>query len=256
MNSTMKHAVGEEYAVNPTSIRFAQEMVEFNREQYASEYMATKLSIKDIGQLNAIAVNSETGLCEDGRHRVKACTELGIDVKCILVDGKQDIKTRLGIYNIDLMSGRSPNVAQKAIQAHKYALLTGSTVADCAVRFDVKVRNINSANTIAGLGRTDILDEIAKVGGWVRPDGGKPVVSLRAIASELRAESEKLKEIENNTAKIDYEALINTEKGKGLFWQQRHMLQNNQHEMDMMLVELLNFKYVLDCDPETGEVKC
>ena len=108
----------EVYMVEPDSIRFDQSMVEFNRVQTDEEYQATKASIAKFGQLTPIAVNDRTGMGEDGRHRARACIELGIDVICRQVNGELDKITRLGLYNADAMSGRDLTPAQKAIQAH------------------------------------------------------------------------------------------------------------------------------------------
>lgn len=244
----------KEYSVSPSSIRFDQEMVEFNRIPDEAEYEATKLSIMSIGQQAPISINSKTGLCEDGRTRCRICIELGIDVNCIEVDGNLSKTERLAIYNINAMSGRDLTASQKAIQAQKYAKLVGEPLDVSAKRFKTTSRNVSDANTIAGLGRTDILDAITKYGEWIRPSGGKPVKSLRAIASELRAEKEELESITDMTSKIDYESMINTERGKSEFWQLRTVMQMSQHESDMILVKMLNYKYVLKVNKETGEI--
>lgn len=246
--------VGSPYKVKPSSVRFDEEMTEFNRMHNESEYLATKLSIAGpLGQTTPICINDQTGLCEDGRHRVRACEELDIDVLCVQIDGKTDKSTRIELYNLYAMSGRDLTPAQKAIQAHKFIKLTGQTVAEGAKRFKSTDRNVNDANTIAGLGRDDILKEITQFGVWIRPNG-KPVKSLRTIASELRAQSEELEVVKSNTDKIDYEGMINTEKGKAMFWELRGLMSTSQHESDMVLVELLNYKYVLKVNNETGEI--
>lgn len=242
------------YVVSPSSVRFDQEMVEFNRVPDGTEYEATKLSISLVGQQDPIAINDQSGLCEDGRTRCRACTELGIEVKCVEIDGSIPKVERLAMYNINAMSGRDLTPAQKAIQAHKYAKLTNDSIDLCAKRFKSTTRNVSDANTIAGLGRTDILDAITAKGEWTRPTGGKPVKSLRTIASELRAEQEVLKETIDNQVKIDYSELINTQRGKTQYWQLRTILQIDPSTIDRLLVELMNYRYVLDVDADTGEV--
>ena len=246
--------IGKEYTVSPSSIRFDQEMVEFNRVQTDAEYQATKASIAKFGQLTPIAINDRTGMGEDGRHRARACIELGIDVVCRQVNGELDKITRLGLYNADAMSGRDLTPAQKAIQAHKFVKISGQTIAEGAMMFKSSVRNVGDANSIAGLGRNDILDTIAKYGEWTRPIGGKPVKSLRTIAQELRAEAEELEVIDDNTTNIDYEAMINTERGKLRFWELRTLMQMSQHEANMVLVKMLNYEYVLKVNKTTGEI--
>lgn len=249
-----KYYTSEEYTVSPNSVKFDPEMVEFNRVQTDEEYQATKASIAKFGQLTPIAINDRTGMGEDGRHRARACIELGIDVICRQVNGELDKITRLGLYNADAMSGRDLTPAQKAIQAHKFVKISGQTIAEGAMMFKSTTRNVSDANTIAGLGRNDILDTISRTGEWIRPTGGKPVKSLRTIAQELRAEAEELEVIDDNTTNIDYEAMINTERGKLRFWELRTLMQMSQHEANMVLVKMLNYEYVLKVNKTTGEI--
>ena len=249
-----KYYTSEEYTVSPNSVKFDPEMVEFNRVQTDEEYQATKASIAKFGQLTPIAINDRTGMGEDGRHRARACIELGIDVICRQVNGELDKITRLGLYNADAMSGRDLSPAQKAIQAHKFVKISGQTIAEGAMMFKSSVRNVGDANSIAGLGRNDILDTISRTGEWTRPTGGKPVKSLRTIAQELRAEAEELEVIDDNTTNIDYEAMINTERGKLRFWELRTLMQMSQHEANMVLVKMLNYEYVLKVNKITGEI--
>ena len=115
-------------------------------------------------------------------------------------------------------------------------------------------RNVSDANTIAGLGRSDILDTISRTGEWTRPSGGLPIKSLRTIASELRATTEELEVRDNKTNDIDYESLVNTEKGKSRFWELRALMQMSQHEATMILVKMLNYEYVLKVNNTTGEI--
>ena len=247
--------IGEEYKVDPTAVRFSEEMVEFNRVHTTSEFEATKLSIASgIGQLHPICINNITGLCEDGRHRVKACRELGIQVKCIQVDGALDKTTRLSAYNIDAMSGRELTTAQKAIQAHKYSLITQEPLDECAIRFNTVRRQVTAANAIAGLGRQDVFDSIMDNGQWMKPDG-KFTKDLRSIASILKQGAEELETVSGYTPPIDYEELLNTELAKSEFWGLRLAMENSYHERLMVLIHMLNYKYILKVNEETGEVK-
>ena len=49
--------------------------------------------------------------------------------------------------------------------------------------------------------------------------------------------------------------MINTEKGKAMFWDIRTLMQMSQHEADMILIKYLNREYVLEIDQETGEIQ-
>jgi len=246
--------VGEQYSIEPDSIRFDDTMVEFNRKQTDEEYETTKLSIgSSVGQVYPICINSKTGLCEDGRHRVRACKELQIPVKCIQVNDDYPKADRLAIYNLDSMSGRDLTPAQKAIQAYKYHKVSKEPLETCAKRFNVVKRHINAVNSIAGLGRQDVLDEIMQYGKWMKPDG-KYTKDLRAIDAVLKQENEKLEDVTGFTPMIDYEGLLNTEKAKVDFWGLKVAMESSYHERMMILIHMLNYKYILKSDPETGEV--
>jgi hypothetical protein len=244
--------VGDVYSVDPKSVRFDQTIVEFNRVQDDNEYTQTKLSIQSVGQQTPIVINSDTGLCENGRHRVRACAELGIQVKCIQIDGSVPIGVKLELYNLEQMSGKELTVGQKAIQAHKYAKIAKVNLDTAAKKYNVNKRTVNAANTIAGLGRDDILQAVHTKGYWL-DSTNKKVKDLRSIASQLKAEKEELVEDEPKVS-INYEDMILTEKGKAEFWKKRTLVTMSQHELDIMLVEYMNMKYKLVVDTETGEI--
>ena len=248
--------IGKIYSVDPSQIRFDQDITEFNRAYNPVEYEATKISIQENGQDRPICINNKTGLCEDGRHRTKICKELGIDVKCIQINGDSAIKSRIDIYNMEAMSGRDLTTAQKAIQAHRYLRLVGPDVklVQAAKKFKVSTREVNEANTIAGLGRQDILDTIAEEGVWMIPDKAKPSKSLRAISSYLKSQNEEIEIEDENTCKIDYLDLINTEKGKSEFFNIRTLALMSGRELNILVVNYLNLKYKLKVNEETGEV--
>lgn len=240
------------YLVDPESIRFDQTMTEFNRAHDDKEYKQTKLSIKSVGQQQPIMINDKTGMCENGRHRVRICKELGIQVKCVQVNGELPIKVRLEIYNLEQMSGRELTTAQKAIQAHRYAKLTKVPLDEAAAKYNTNKRTVNAANSIAGLGREDILQEVHINGYWL-DSNGKKVKDLRSIASQLKSEKETIIE-EPISNIIDYESMITTEKGKSEFWRKRTLANMSQHELNIMLVEYMNMKYKLVLDNVTGEL--
>lgn len=144
-------------------------------------------------------------------------------------------------------------MSQKAVQAHKYALIADVTLTLAAKKFKTTVRQVNDANGIAGLGRQDILQSIMNTGEWMSPTGTKSK-SLRTIFTNLKLESEELLEVEDNYTKIDYEDLVNTQKGKLEFWNMKTLIELSLHERNMLIVQLLNYKYVLKVDKETGEI--
>jgi len=251
----MKNSIitSNEYSVYPSLIKFDLNMVGFNRLQNKIEYDATLESIKDIGQTTPIHINDVTNLCENGRHRVKACIELGIMVKCITVDGKSPISKRLSLYNTDIMSGKDLSPSQKAVQAHKYSVQTGTKLDLSAVKFKTNARAINAVNTISGLGRNDVIKEIEETGYWIGPNGVK-MKDVRRIASELKSSAEVLEDTTAEEHDIDYTSMINTETGKKEFWKMRTVVQLSSHELNMLIVKYMNLEYRLKVNNVTGEV--
>lgn len=244
---------GNEYTVDPDSIRFDESMVSFNRVHDEIEYESTKLSIVSLGQQTPISINDKTGLCENGRHRTKICKELGIPVKCIQVKANIPRETRLEVYNMDETSGRDLNTAQKAVQAHKFAMQTGCSLEIAAKKYKTNDRAISAANTIAGLGRHDILEQIHITGEWIKPDG-KKTKNLRAIASILKMEKEEIEDTSRTNSNFDYESLIHTERGKSEFWSRKTLATMSDHELSMIIIKSLNYDYQLKVNQETGEI--
>lgn len=241
-----------EYFMDPKLIAFDKQMIDFNRGYDIGEYESTKLSIMSIGQHNPIHINDQSLLCENGRQRVKICTELGIMVRCVKVNGLAPKAKRMDLYNMDQMSGRSLTVSQKAVQAHKYATALGISLDLSAKKHNVTVRAVYAVNSIAGLGRHDIIKDVAENGYWINSNGTK-MKDIKRIASELKSEMQEL-EIAREESTIDYEGMINTEKGKSEFWKLRTLAQLSNHELSRLLVEFVNMKYKLKVNQETGEL--
>lgn len=242
-----------EYTADPEKMVADVKMVGFNRTQNEIEYESTLLSIKEMGQLVPIDVNDKTGLYENGRHRVRACIELGIYVKCIKINNKLTEAQRLEIYNLPEMSGRDLTVAQKAIQAHKFAIISKEPLDRVAKRYKTNARAVSAANSLAGLNRNDILDYVSENGYWIHTNGKKSK-DLRSILSAIKSESEELEEIKQEEM-INFEDMIKTEKGKLEFWRLRSLAQSSDLELSRIIVDLVNYKYVLKINKETGEIK-
>ena len=73
----MGNFMGKEYSIKVEDVKFDTTISQFNRVQDEQEYKKTLLSIKELGQIEPIYMDS--GYCIDGRHRTKAMRELGID---------------------------------------------------------------------------------------------------------------------------------------------------------------------------------
>ena len=239
--------IGKTYSVPPKTIKFDQKEIDYNRRYTDVEYKSIKESIRAVGQQHPICINSETGLCEDGYTRVQVCKELKIDVLCKIIDGSLSVQERRDLYRT-MDVGRDYSVAQKAVMAYKYMLLTGEKADVASIKHKVSERNVYPVITIAGLGRQDILDSLLLHGHW------EGVKDTRKIATSLKKAMEKVEENSTDSPKIDYVDMINTAKGQEEFWKLRTLVQLSLHEQSMVLVNYLNLKYKLIIDEDTGEV--
>lgn len=242
-----KYYIGDEYSIKPSSVRFDEAWINYNRRYNSAEYDAVKASIEKIGQSDAIMINSETGLCEDGYTRVQVCTELGIDIRCQLIDGSLDLAIRREVYMRN-ETGRDYTVAQKAILAYQYMMLTKCKQSDAVKKHKITARELSAVVSIAGLKRQDVLDAIMKYKEW---DGSQ---SLRTIANKLKKEEEVVEIEYADTPKIEYEDMINTETGKAEYWKLLNIAQLSPHELKMLAVNYVNLKYKLVVNETTGEV--
>lgn len=201
--------------MDTSSIKFDTEISTFNRIQDSGEFLKTKLSIEAIDQQDPIVMDN--GLCIDGRHRVKALKELGIElVKCIDINPKLDIKDKLLVCNKDTTSGRHLTKAQLAIQAYEYALLTKQSKKYSAEQFGVRTQELSYISNIQTFRPSAYKD--LKTKGYTMVEGSK-TKSLEGVNRYINAERAKQEtEVETIGLDIDYNTAILTEKGKELFW--------------------------------------
>ena len=238
--------IGKIYSVPPKTIKFDQKEIDYNRRYTDTEYKSIKESIRAVGQQHPICINSETGLCEDGYTRVQVCKELGIDVLCKIIDGSLSAQEKRDLYRT-MDVGRDYSVAQKAVMAYKYMLLTGEKADTASIKHKVSERSVYPVITIAGLGRQDILDELLLKGNW------EGIKDTRKIAISLKKTMEAVEVLPTDTPKIDYTDMITTAKGQEEFWKLKTLVQLSPHEQSMVLVNYLNLKYKLIVDETTGE---
>lgn len=212
----MPNYTGKEYIIDTAAVRFDTTISTFNRIQDKQEYLKTKASIEAIGQDNPIIMDN--GLCIDGRHRVKALTELGIDtVKCVDINPNLSIADKLLICNKDTTSGRHLTKAQLAIQAFEYTKIANCTKQEAAEHFGVRTQELSYVNNIITF-LPNAYKEL-KTNGTATIDN-KKTKSLEIVnryINAIRAEHEV--EVETTGIDIDYNTAICTEKGKELFWE-------------------------------------
>lgn len=230
--------IGKEYSVPAETIKFDDAWIHYNRRYDDKEYNALKESIISAKQTRPIAINSETGLCEDGYTRVQICKELNIDVKCIIIDGKASTQTRRDSYRVSDV-GRDYNTAQKAVMAYRYMQLTGDKIDKAALKHKVDVRSVHPVITIAGLGRHDVLNEILETGKW------NGIRDIRKISSELRTTAEDVIKVSEPEIDIDYIGMINTAKGQNDFWALSKLIESSKYERNLLAVRFLNLQYKL-----------
>ena len=143
------------YTLDPTTIKFDDKYVVFNPLHTLDQYLATKASIKDLGQLDPILMLD--GVCVDGRHRVRVCKELDIPVRCIDLPAKTSEEEIVLLCNKSTTSGRDFTMSQKAIQALKMVNNFNFPIVKAAMHMKVDRKLVSYASTIKGFGRQDLL---------------------------------------------------------------------------------------------------
>jgi len=235
------------YLIDPKTVKFDTQISTFNRKQNFLEYQKTKSSIEKVGQQEPILMDN--GFCIDGRHRVKACIELGIDVIATDIDSKLPIADKLLLANVDLTSGRDLSMSQLSIQAYRFMKMSGTTKVDTAKQFGINKRSLTYCETIL-TNNEELMQEMYEKGSV--PIGfkedGRPnyTKSLETLYRYVAALEEKVED-RGTTPKImiDYESAINTQAGVKLFWELKKQ-HSADHSLCLILIEFVNYRYTLD----------
>jgi hypothetical protein len=237
--------ISEEYSIDPDTVTFNDEYVEFNELHTQAQYESTKLNIQENGQVTPIYMLN--GRCIDGRHRTRVAKELGKYVKCIDVNPELHPDNIIMLCNENIMSGRDYNVAQKAIKALQLVVNRGMKLGKAAVLMKVDRRMVSYASTIKGYGRDDILEALlhntkVRLNNMERPSG-----SLEVLCKMVKLEDEVTTISEDTTERIyfDPEAIIKTERGKAEYYSIKERLEigNDEVELNKILMEYVNLKY-------------
>lgn len=232
------------YLKDPASIKFSKMYTEFNPMNNQIEYASTLENITRLGQRDPILIYN--GECVDGRNRVKACVELGINVLCADVDKSISNSDLILLCNMNLTSGRTFDVSQRAIQALKMVTQFKYTTSNAGLLWKVDRKIITYASTISGFGREDILDSLMN-GVSVQLDNmDRPSKSLEIICRNLKKLGEK-NIVENTEERIkwDPDALIKTEAGKVWFYERAEQVPaiRTTHTLIADYIELANHKF-------------
>lgn len=232
------------YLKDPSAIKFSKKYTEFNPMNNSVEYASTFRSIEKIGQEDPILIVD--GECVDGRNRVKICLELGIQVLCIDVSNKMKSEDIILLCNRGLMSGRTFDVSQRAIQALKFVLEYNYTAVDAGVLWQVDKRVITYASTVKGFGREDILNDLLNGVSVQLENMDRPSKSLEVLCRQLKKLGERnVVEDTSERIKWDPEALIKTEHGKVWFYEKAERIPTIKitHELIADYIELANYKF-------------
>ena len=172
------------------------EITNLHPAQTKTEYDSMKHSIEVSGQL--VPVLTYRGKVVDGKHRIKAMTELGL--KEIKVMALNPVQTLTAIKSKVIASDirRNKTSAQKAIQAWK-ACNDDPTLSreEAAMLYMTNVSEMSVVNVIAKQVGTVILDKLLATGKVIldNGDGSRAYTNLRKLKQATKpitiAESDK-----------------------------------------------------------------
>jgi len=211
--------IGTAYSIDPDTVKFDTKLIEFNKEKKPEDYSALRRSIIKDKQSDPIFIKD--GLCGNGRHRVRICKELGINVIAIDVDPKISEKAYLELCNKDTFTARNDTPTQLAIKAYNMTKDYGYTDPEAMSTLGITNRNaIAYVRFIDSTRYSSLLDTLAS-GGKVNIDGAhtKSIdVAKRKIAKILEEEAGLVEVVEIDEVQIDYNSLIETDTGIDWFW--------------------------------------
>lgn len=240
----MDNFISEPYIMNISDVIFDTTISTFNRVHNESEYQKTLISLEKIGQTDPIYMDN--GYCIDGRHRCKALAELGsTTVTAIDINPSMTMDDKLTLANKDLTSGRDITKSQLAIQAYKYAKLTGVGKVVTALKFGVDKRMLTYASEVKQY-LPDAYNSIEKIG-KASFDDGKYTQSLEALYKYInKVVKHQDKTITDKGAAMpDYNKQITTEQGKELFWEV-YNIYGPGSDLAEHLIKYVNMRFAID----------
>ena len=235
----MGNFISEQYTVAVSDVKFDTVISTFNRVQDSGEYIKTLESIRSVGQIDPIYLDS--GLCIDGRHRCKALKELGMEyVTVIDVNPELLLEDKLQLANKDLVSGRDLNKTQLAIQAYKFATLTKQAKSVTARQFGIPTKNLTFASEVY-----TYLPEAYKAFETVGKAkvGDKYTSSLQMAYNYVNANIKGEDEEDTSSGVVNYDVLIKTSKGIELFWDIYEESLRPNSVLAMHLVDYVNIRF-------------
>ena len=246
----MIRPVEQKEPIKVEDIVFDSEYSESNPCTDEEEYEALRLSISKIGQQDAVIRYFSDGkwLCGDGRHRVKACKELGI---AVLVRDIASGTPRDKVALIMLASDNNRNVTatQKAIKAYRrierYPELSIKEV--CGL---IGIRNnlVTYVRTITKYEQSSKLETLfqgkkVNIGSLDVPKWSN---SLEVVAKWSKATWEESRlMLDEERIEWNPDAKITTEAGKAWYYETVKMYKIGEIGERILIGELANYKFKL-----------
>ena len=219
--------VNNTYLVDPTLVKFNPKYIGFNQKKPADQYEALKTDIKNRGQDRPVIMKD--GYCYDGWHRCQVAIDLGTQLLCMDVNSNISEKDLLMLCNVDTFTGRNYTTSQKAVAAYQMVknFRYSDSEANRAIGLNPRDKGIVYARTIAASEYGKKHDILAKLmaGEAVSINGArtKSIDTARRLIKKLEEfENEYMQDQLNQLAKteieIDYNALIDNETLREMFW--------------------------------------
>ena len=157
-------------------------MANMHREMDKKEFAALKQSISEVGQLVPIILYKDKVV--DGRHRIKALKELGINtVKCEILNSRMTLgEVENAVLGTEVR--RNDNAMQKSIMALRWMRKNNSKQEIAARKFGIDRTNISRAIKVENAFGADVLDKIKEDGYIILGSKkyGNFLTLLRAVA--------------------------------------------------------------------------
>lgn len=244
------YVTGESYSIPTNQVRFDDKIAGFNQAKTQEDYDSLKMQIKEDGQISPIYMRD--GLCGDGRHRVKICEELGIDVKCIDIDPSMDDEKYIRMCNTNIFGSRNDNANQRGIKAYRLVKQFNYTdkeamelagVKDAKVIYAIRYLVDNNYQWIIDRVLIDEAVSLESKDKTVSYTGK----SIRAIKTAVCKIEEADGNIEIDSSEeiiidIDYNEHIKTNTARDIFWKKFANMPMPKEDK-LLICELLNLKY-------------
>ena len=190
------------------------------------EYEALRESISRIGQTDAVIRywDGTQWICGDGRHRAKACKELGIPiyVRDIPIEATD---AEIALIMLGTSNSRNESLTQRAIKAYRSINKHGLVAKDACKLIGVRNTLVSFVSSIIKYGHEDKLEGLFQgkklnIGSIEDP---KWTASLEVIAKWAKREYEAVRLITSDEAeeyRVSWkeDGYIRTEEGKAWYY--------------------------------------